>query len=328
MRYLEECLGSVLSQTFQGFELVVVDDMSTDGTFEFLKERLKGYPAARLLRNPRRKGLVLNWNRCVSLARGKWVKFVFQDDVLHPRCVEQLLGLVRQGGALAVCRRRLKFEQGVSRPVQRLYQSLARKHSLHRHFPSRTFATAAEFRAVMLSHPASNCIGEPVAALVSRAAFERRGLFDARLACLADWEFFARVAVHHGLRWTNEVLSTFRVHPSSASSANRSVKGLPAELLDELVIRHDLAFGAAYAPVRREACAARPRRDLEASLELCLSRCRALARRRGSGAAEALERVVQEHPRLRFSVGKGLGETTGRQSASVARSLWMKSVRT
>ena len=81
-KYLRECLDSILVQSFENFEVIIVDDQSTDATFDLAQE----YPAQdariRPFRNPHNLGMVENWNRCLDLASAEWIKFVFQDDLI------------------------------------------------------------------------------------------------------------------------------------------------------------------------------------------------------------------------------------------------------
>jgi len=66
----------VSAQTFPDFEIVATDDHSSDRTMAILGEYQKKDPRIRVSRNPKNLGLVGNWNRCVELAKGEWIKFV------------------------------------------------------------------------------------------------------------------------------------------------------------------------------------------------------------------------------------------------------------
>lgn len=105
--HLGECLDSVLAQTYEDLEIIVVDDCSTDGA----RRVARRYPAlderVRVVENDTNLGLVGNHRRCLALAGGEYVKFVHADDRLRPTAVERLVGaaLSRPGVALATSAR-------------------------------------------------------------------------------------------------------------------------------------------------------------------------------------------------------------------------------
>jgi glycosyltransferase involved in cell wall biosynthesis len=74
-------MDSVLRQSFESFEVMVIDDGSTDGTGEMLREF--GDPRVRVVRNERRRGLVYALNAGMELARGEYIARMDGDDVSH-----------------------------------------------------------------------------------------------------------------------------------------------------------------------------------------------------------------------------------------------------
>lgn len=290
--FLRRALDSARRQTFRDFELLVVDDASVDGTREVARAFARREPRLRLVENPRRLGLVGNWNRAVALSRGTWVKFLFQDDTLAPRCLERMLSAASDADDLVVCRRRLRYERGVSRPVRRLYSEHLRRHSIPSRFPGRARVAPAEFAARFAERPGLNCVGEPTTTLIRREAFARWGGFDPELVMLCDWELFARIACNAGLVWVAQPLAMFRVHPGAESALNRRTRRYRAEVLDDLLVRHALASTPAYAAARR--AAGPPAAELGAAVHAA----RELARRYPSGAPAQLRGVLERHPRL------------------------------
>jgi glycosyltransferase involved in cell wall biosynthesis len=85
---LARCLRSILDQNGVEFEIVVVDDDSTDDSVEIARRMLR--PGDRLIRNPTRLGLNGNHNKCLGQARGECVQFVHGDDWLLPDALRTL----------------------------------------------------------------------------------------------------------------------------------------------------------------------------------------------------------------------------------------------
>jgi glycosyltransferase involved in cell wall biosynthesis len=69
-RYLPECLDSILAQTWEDLDIVVVDDGSTDESADLVADCARRDRRIRFLQNPENVGLVRNWNRCLLLSRG------------------------------------------------------------------------------------------------------------------------------------------------------------------------------------------------------------------------------------------------------------------
>lgn len=247
---LERCLSSVLFQTLADYELLVVDDGSSDGSYERAKALLAQEPRARVLRNERNLGLVPNWNRCLELARGRFIKFVFQDDTIDPRCLEKLVEAYCPGVGLVVCKRRFEFAPEISEKRKTDLLDYFLQHALERHFPGQTLISPTEFSALALERSAHNCIGEPTAVLIARAALEQVGLFNPRLIMICDWEMWLRIGVRFPIAVVPEELATFRVHEGSESARNLALRPYQAFVLDPLIVVHELLHGTVYGAFR------------------------------------------------------------------------------
>ena len=82
--YVGEAVASVLAQTYQNWELIVVDDASTDRTAEIVQEFAEKDARIRLLRNERNVGPYPLRNRAIAAARGEFVAILDSDDVARP----------------------------------------------------------------------------------------------------------------------------------------------------------------------------------------------------------------------------------------------------
>src|SRR5512136_590783 len=86
-RYLERCLGAVAAQTYQDYELLVLDNASTDGSVDDLARR---WPGIRLEKFSQNLGFAAGNNRGARLARGRWIALLNNDAFPDPEWLAQL----------------------------------------------------------------------------------------------------------------------------------------------------------------------------------------------------------------------------------------------
>ena len=86
---IEQTLTSALEQTFTDLEVVVVDNCSTDASWELVQRVAARDPRVRVFRNDCNIGPVRNWLRCVREARGELGKILWSDDLLHREYLAQ-----------------------------------------------------------------------------------------------------------------------------------------------------------------------------------------------------------------------------------------------
>jgi glycosyltransferase involved in cell wall biosynthesis len=93
-RFLDQAIASLRAQTFGAFELLIVDNASTDSTLDIAQRAARDDARIRLVRNATNLGAGGNFNRCVDLARGALFKWCAHDDLIDPtylaRCVAAL----------------------------------------------------------------------------------------------------------------------------------------------------------------------------------------------------------------------------------------------
>lgn len=248
-RYLRPCLESALAQTAESFEVVLVDDGSDDGTVDVARAAFAGDARCRLAINSQRAGLPGNWNRCLELARGEWIKFLFQDDRLEPDCLSIMVDAARTTGrGVVACGRRYEFESGVARDRRDWYR---RHPSLEDLFPGKADVSPEEFNRLALARPGHNLLGEPTSILIHADLFLRYGEFNRDLMMICDTECWNRLVSHEGLAVVPGELATFRVHPDSASVERLEESYRLA--LDGLILLHEMAYAPEYEAMRRTA---------------------------------------------------------------------------
>ncbi|MFT4918317.1 MAG: glycosyltransferase involved in cell wall biosynthesis, partial [Zhongshania aliphaticivorans] len=83
-RFLAEQLDSILNQTYKNIELVVVDDVSTDGTLRLLDEYAARDGRIRVIRNSENIGFVRNFEKAMGACSGEFIALADQDDIWFP----------------------------------------------------------------------------------------------------------------------------------------------------------------------------------------------------------------------------------------------------
>ena len=79
-KYVHKAIKSILNQTFTDFEFIIIDDGSTDGTFEIINSFVQTDDRIRFI-SRKNKGLVSSLNECLSLAKGQYIARMDADDI-------------------------------------------------------------------------------------------------------------------------------------------------------------------------------------------------------------------------------------------------------
>jgi glycosyltransferase involved in cell wall biosynthesis len=247
-RWVAGAIESVLRQTRGDFELLVVDNGSSDGSLDVASEAARADDRVRVVENRATVGAVPNHNRCLELARGDLVKLLHHDDRLREDCLDRMAAVLEDnpGVGLVFSRREILLDdpdepaaEAWKREHEVLHAGFGRLNEvndgralLDRYLP--TFGEA-EF---------ANWVGEPSAVMVRRSAVERVGGFDERVRLSFDIELWVRMMAAHDVGFVDEPLVRFRHHGDSLTAAIAARRG---DWLDRLWILENLLQDPALA---------------------------------------------------------------------------------
>lgn len=96
--YVEETIRSVQAQTYSNWEIVFVDDCSTDDTIKVVSEMQKQDSRIRLFQNEKNSGAAVSRNRALSEACGRWIAFLDSDDLWEPTKLEKQVRFMEGNG--------------------------------------------------------------------------------------------------------------------------------------------------------------------------------------------------------------------------------------
>jgi glycosyltransferase involved in cell wall biosynthesis len=88
---IEETVQSAMNQTYENIEIIIVDNKSTDATWQVLEKLVSKDKRIKIFQNETNIGPVRNWKRCIDEANGKYGKILWSDDLIAPEFLEKTL---------------------------------------------------------------------------------------------------------------------------------------------------------------------------------------------------------------------------------------------
>ena len=245
-QFLAQTIHSVLDQTYRDFELVVLDNSSTDATGRIA--RSVDDARVRVETNPSTIPQPDNWREAVRLCHAPLVKLLCADDLLHPRCLEYQVGPMEAtpGLALVAARRHMIDERG-------------RVLAAHRGLAGLTGVRTSVEVARRVVRSGANPIGEPAGVLFRREHYFAVGGWRPHRRHAMDLDLWMRLLQCGEFLGLPETLAAFRIVQQSLSVENEAgvyehQKTIMAELATSRhldVRRLDSTVGLMAAPTGR-----------------------------------------------------------------------------
>lgn len=214
--FLHKRLDSILAQTFQDFELILLDDCSTDDSRSILSSYASD-SRVRLEFNEKNSGTPFKqWNKGVRLARGEYVWIAESDDYAAPRLLERLVGVLEANAkaVLAYCRSwHISADSqtdGVEGyPPDLESQRWASDYCAHGRDECRDYFLLF------------NIIPNASAVVFRRELYQRVGGADENLCLCGDWKLWATMALTGDIAYVAEPLNHFRFHEGSVRNGSK-----------------------------------------------------------------------------------------------------------
>lgn len=202
-RFLKECLDSIAAQTFQDFQLIVMDDCSQDGSAQLIEAWLaRQRPGALFIRHSRNMGLCKTLNEALVQARGEFISMIATDDAWEPDKIERQLAAVSpMSTAVAVV---YSDASRMDEEGKRLEKDFIESHTPQCTRPSgHIFAELANRNFI----PA-------MSTLIRRQALVEVGMYDEQLA-YEDYDMWLRLAARFEFVYCHGVVARYRIVSTS-----------------------------------------------------------------------------------------------------------------
>lgn len=220
--FLPEAIESILTQRFTDFELIIIDDNSTDDTRAVIQRYLEQDSRIRFSVNSVNLGMVENWNLCLAEARGEYIKFIFGDDLLDsPDTLGRMTALLDAHSSVSlVCSARHLIDEN------------SRQLRVESHFETGIMPGTDIINQVLTMK--CNVIGEPSVTMFRKAQASRG--FAVKYRQIVDLEMWFHLLEQGSFAFINEPLCSFRIHDRQQTEVNK--KGL-SNLREDISIMHD-----------------------------------------------------------------------------------------
>lgn len=203
-----DAIESALLQDIPNLEILVIDDQSVDNTFKVIQSYSD--PRLRIVRNDTNIGLFGNFNRCLELATGQYIKILCDDDKLVPGCIRREVDVMDANHNVA-----LLFSKG-----QRMGSSGRIIGPVGNHFHQGIYAGIDAIHAVLWfkAHYAINPITLPSGVLLRKEAVRKAGWFDTSMKMEGDIDFWLRVLKYGDMAVLETYGCEIKFHPRQVSN--------------------------------------------------------------------------------------------------------------
>lgn len=204
--YIEETLQSVLRQTYQNFEIIVVDDCSTDATGEIALALARQSPKIRYLplAEPSYGYPAVVRNTGIRAAKGDWICFLDADDVWRPEKLDRVAAAAAKRPEAAIVhhdqvpfRDGTVWGKGYLASLPNFSPQALSGFCFESHFLENGFCTSS--------------------VAVRKRVLERVGYFDETLRMAEDYDLWLRVTASYPVMFLNEELAYYRLHETNMS---------------------------------------------------------------------------------------------------------------
>lgn len=234
-KYIKKTLDSLIQQTYQNWEAIIIDDESQDDTVEIIKPFLKKEKRFRFFQNSQNIGMVKNWNKTLDYVQGEYVCFLHQDDFYDKSFLHETLDYFQKNPSL-----------GMVFTANYNVNQRGKPFEINRPFNRNQILDLEDF--VQNLHQKGNFIKFPTVVIKSQV-YQEIGKYDENLHLTVDLEMWLRISLSYQIGYLNQNLVFYRLHQTNVS--NLYMK--EGSEITELIKCYQIFLNRAYKVIAKDA---------------------------------------------------------------------------
>lgn len=216
-KYLRESIESVIAQTYKTWELLILDDCSTDKSADIAKEYEKRDGRIRYYRNEKNLRLPRNLNKGFSLARGTYLTWTSDDNRYRENALERMHEALTENSDAQFVFASCRIIDGDGKEIEYIMVNESSK------------------KKIMGMNPVGACF------MYTRKAYEKVGEYDPELTLVEDFDYWQRLYAKYGAVTIEDILYEYRWHDGALTSTMR--KEIFSQVLEKTLLKNRDAFG-------------------------------------------------------------------------------------
>lgn len=196
-KYISESVDSILNQTFNDFEIIVIDDCSTDKTWDIIQEYAVRDNRIVAVKNDENLGIAGNRNKGLGLARGKYIAWQDADDISLPTRIQKQFDFLESHPEVGIVGGFLQF-----------FSDDGRSSGIRKYCENDADLRKKIFRYSPVAQPAS---------MIRKQCLDEAGKYNLKYPPAEDIDMSFRIGMKYKFANLQEIVLKYREHPNSAT---------------------------------------------------------------------------------------------------------------
>lgn len=217
-KYIKRAIDSVVHQSYKPFEIIVIDDGSTDGTYELIKQ---SYSSSQIsLKKQKNKGVSAARNKGVKLANGDWIAFLDSDDEWFENKLELQVREIKKSKTFICHTNEIWIRNGI------------RVNQMKKH---------QKYGGAIFKKCLDICRISPSSVMIHRRIFDEIGLFDEDLIICEDYDLWLRISSKYPVLYLDSMLiKKFGGHEDQLSKNINGIEQFRIQSLEKILKNRSL----------------------------------------------------------------------------------------